>query len=113
MDILNADFDSVWKQAIERYWTDFTVLFLLEEWGSRPAPESQDQELAKCSRDGKLGLFRVDKLLCARRGWPAMPVAYRNPLWKGEMIWLGNIYGKNGQSSEEWHAARRGEKQSA
>lgn len=65
MDSPNADYDSVWKQAIERYWTDFTQLFLLEEWGSRPAPESQDQELAKCSRDSKLGMFRVDKLLRA------------------------------------------------
>lgn len=65
MDTTNADYDSVWKQAIERYWPDFTELFLREEWGSRPLPESQDQELAKCSRDSKLGLFRVDKLLRA------------------------------------------------
>ncbi|WP_200960841.1 hypothetical protein [Duganella sp. Root198D2] len=61
----NADYDSAWKQAIELYWPDFTELFLLEEWGCRPAPESQDQELAKCSRDSNLGLFRVDKLLRA------------------------------------------------
>ena len=65
MDTPNADYDSVWKQAIERYWTDFTELFLLETWGSRPLPESQDQELARCARDSKLGLFRVDKLLRA------------------------------------------------
>jgi hypothetical protein len=65
MDTTNADYDSVWKQAIERYWTDFTELFLLEEWGSRPLPESHDQELARCARDSKLGLFRVDKLLRA------------------------------------------------
>lgn len=65
MDTPNADYDSVWKQAIERYWLDFTELFLNEEWGSRALPESQDQELAKCSRDGKLGMFRVDKLLRA------------------------------------------------
>ena len=65
MDTANADYDSVWKQAIERYWTDFTVFFLFEEWGERTAPESQDQELAKCSRDSRLGLFRVDKLLRA------------------------------------------------
>lgn len=65
MDIPNADYDSVWKQAIELYWPDFTELFLLEEWGGRPSPESLDQELAKCSRDSKLGQFRVDKLLRA------------------------------------------------
>jgi len=65
MDTPNADYDSVWKQAIELYWPDFTELFLFEVWGNRPSPESQDQELAKCARDGKLGLFRVDKLLRA------------------------------------------------
>ena len=63
MNSTNADFDSVWKQAIERYWTDFLELFLSERWDGLGAPESQDQELHRCSRDGKLGLFRVDKLL--------------------------------------------------
>jgi hypothetical protein len=65
MDKPNADYDSVWKQAIERYWTDFTGFFLLEERESVRPPESLDQELAQCSRGGRAGVFRVDKLLRA------------------------------------------------
>jgi hypothetical protein len=29
----NADYDAVWKQAIERYWPDFTEFFLRKPWG--------------------------------------------------------------------------------
>jgi hypothetical protein len=65
MNAPNADYDSAWKQASERYWTDFTELFLLEAWGGRALPDSLDQELDKCASGGRVGLFRVDKLLRA------------------------------------------------
>lgn len=65
MDTNNADYDAVWKQVIVRYVVDFTLLFLGEAWRGAPIPESLDAELAKCSRDRRGGVRRVDKLLRA------------------------------------------------
>lgn len=65
MDTTNADYDAVWKQVLVRYIVDFSTLFLGEAWQGASVPESLDAELARCSRDGKLGVRRVDKLLCA------------------------------------------------
>lgn len=63
MDTTNADFDSPWKQAPERYLADFTDFFLHEKWEMPNAPDSLEQELVQCMRDGQLGLRRLDKLL--------------------------------------------------
>ena len=63
MDGPNADFDSPWKHAPERYLADFTELFLLETRERQVAPESLEQELGQCMRDGALGLRRLDKLM--------------------------------------------------
>jgi len=63
MDSPNADFDSPWKHAPERYLADFTELFLLETRERQVAPESLEQELGQCMRDGALGLRRLDKLM--------------------------------------------------
>jgi hypothetical protein len=63
MDTTNADFDSPWKQAPERYLADFAELFLLETLERRVAPDSLEQELGQCMRDGALGLRRLDKLM--------------------------------------------------
>ncbi|WP_342117204.1 hypothetical protein [Pseudoduganella sp. OTU4001] len=65
MDTINADYDAVWKQVIARYIVDFSSFFLGEAWEGAPMPDSLDAELAKCSRDGRVGVRRVDKLLRA------------------------------------------------
>jgi hypothetical protein len=65
METANADYDAVWKQALVRYIADFTEFFLRETWQGAPVPASYDNELARCSRNGRLGARRVDKLLDA------------------------------------------------
>lgn len=65
MDTATADYDAVWQQALVRYIADFTEFFLRETWQGAPLPASYDNELARCSRDGKLGPRRLDKLLGA------------------------------------------------
>ncbi len=71
------DYDSPWKEAIERYFADFLLFYFPDahaqvDWSSPPV--FLDQELRAAVRDGELGTRIVDKLVRVTRhggeaGW--------------------------------------------
>ncbi len=66
MDGTRSDYDGVWKEALEQYFTEFMAFFFPQthaeiDW-SRDY-EFLDKELQQVARDAQLGQRRVDKLV--------------------------------------------------
>ena len=69
-----ADYDSPWKDMLERYFEEFLAFFFPQvhagiDW--EKDPEFLDKELQQVVRDAKLGRRLVDKLVKVYRKGPA------------------------------------------
>lgn len=61
-----TEFDTPWKEVLERYFEDFILFFFPQAHGEidwTRAPEFLDKELQQVVRDAELGLRLVDKLV--------------------------------------------------
>ena len=66
MDGTRSDYDGVWKEALEQYFTEFMAFFFPQahaeiDWAREY--EFLDKELQQVARDAQLGQRRVDKLV--------------------------------------------------
>ncbi len=73
MSTQHADYDSPWKEVLERYFEEFLAFFFPEvhqgiDWETEH--EFLDKELQQVVRDAKLGQRLVDKLVKVYRKCP-------------------------------------------